>query len=412
MSRPKSTSPSYLLHRPTGQARVRLQINGRARDFYLGPHGSPESWEKYHRLLAEHFQNGGKCGSAIETVLDDDSGLSIAELMVEYDDFARQYYVKDGEITNDRFRAVVGSLLSLYGSTPAKEFSPNKLRAVREHIIRRGNANQAEFDDNGRLTTPGEPLSRSYVNNMIRDMLRMFKWAVAHERIPVAIYETLTKVESIRKGKDGRLRETAPVRPVPEEDFWPVVEAASPQIATMLQVQRLAGMRPDEVTIMRPCDLEQAGDLWVYRPDSHKLDWRGIEKEILLGPKAQSLLMFWLGDRKPTDYLFSPKEAAEASYLQRRTREHTKRRKSRRKCPPREHYTDDTYRRAVQRICEKLSIPSWSPGRLRHNAGTEVRQEFGVEAAQLVLGHKKLSTTEIYAEKNRDKYERIMREIG
>ncbi len=66
----------------------------------------------------------------------------------------------------------------------------------------------------------------------------------------------------------------------------------------------------------------------------------------------------------------------------------------------------------MQRICKKLNISSWSPGRLRHNAGTEVRQEFGVEAAQLVLGHRKLSTTEIYAEKNREKYQQIIRKIG
>jgi hypothetical protein len=51
------------------------------------------------------------------------------------------------------------------------------------------------------------------------------------------------------------------------------VKAASPPIAAMLQVQRLTGMRPDEVTIMRPCDLDRAGEVWIYRPESHKLEW-------------------------------------------------------------------------------------------------------------------------------------------
>lgn len=41
--------PSYMLHRPTGQARVRLG----GRDFYLGPHGSPESRQEYDRVVAE-----------------------------------------------------------------------------------------------------------------------------------------------------------------------------------------------------------------------------------------------------------------------------------------------------------------------------------------------------------------------
>jgi integrase len=339
-------------------------------------------------------------------------GVSIAELAVQYDDFSKEYYVKNGEITNDRFRAVVGPLATLYGGTLANEFGPNNLRAVREHIIIRGHAGQAEYDENSNLLESGEALSRGYVNALIRDLLRMFKWAVSRELLPVTVYDSLAKVESIRKGKDERLRETTPVRPVPDEHFWPVVEAAAPQIATMLQVQRLAGMRPDEVTIMRPCDIEQAGDLWAFRPESHKLDWRDIEKEILLGPKAQSLLEPWLENRSAEKHLFSPKEVAEAILAERKKRDTSKRRKRRRRRPPGEHYNDDTYRRAVQRICERVGIPSWSPGRLRHNAGTEVRQAFGVEAAQLVLGHRKLSTTEIYAEKNREKYEAIMREVG
>jgi len=37
---------------------------------------------------------------------------------------------------------------------------------------------------------------------------------------------------------------------------------------------------------------------------------------------------------------------------------------------------------------------------------------FGAEAAQLVLGHQNVSTTEIYAEKNRARYEEIVKQIG
>ena len=409
MPRQKNASPSYLLHQRSGQARVRLEKDGRCREHYLGPYGSPESWEMYHRLVAEHLQESdGDVSDSTEV----EEGLSIAEIVVQYDEFSREYYVKDGEITNDRFRAVVGPLVTLYGSTPASEFGPNRLRAVREHIILRGHAGQAKYDENGKLVKPGEPLSRGYVNALVRDLLRMFKWGVSRELLPVSVYDALRAVEGVRKGKDNRLCEAKPVRPVPEEDFEAVVAAASPQIATMLQVQRLAGMRPDEVTIMRPRDIEETGDLWIYRPESHKLDWQGIDKEILLGPRAQALLVPWLEGRSDDAYLFSPKEVAEASYSARRRREKKKPRRSRRKRPPREHYTDDTYRRAVQRICKEVDVPSWSPGRLRHNAGTEVRQEFGVEAAQLVLGHRKLSTTEIYAEKNREKYQEIIRSIG
>jgi len=46
--------PSYRLHKPSGRARVIID----RRHIYLGNYGSPESWEKYNRLIAERL-NGG-----------------------------------------------------------------------------------------------------------------------------------------------------------------------------------------------------------------------------------------------------------------------------------------------------------------------------------------------------------------
>ena len=46
--------PSYCRHKASGQAVVRIDGN----DEYLGTYGTPESYEKYHRLIAERFPNG------------------------------------------------------------------------------------------------------------------------------------------------------------------------------------------------------------------------------------------------------------------------------------------------------------------------------------------------------------------
>ena len=57
------------------------------------------------------------------------------------------------------------------------------------------------------------------------------------------------------------------------------------------------------------------------------------------------------------------------------------------------------YRRAIARACKTASVPAWSPHRLRHNAATFLRREFGIEVAQTVLGHRLGSAiTEVYAE--------------
>jgi integrase len=52
------------------------------------------------------------------------------------------------------------------------------------------------------------------------------------------------------------------------------------------------------------------------------------------------------------------------------------------------------------------------PRRFRHNAATRLRKEFGLEAAQVVLRHRTLSVTEVYAEKNVEAARRIMGEVG
>jgi site-specific recombinase XerD len=49
---------------------------------------------------------------------------------------------------------------------------------------------------------------------------------------------------------------------------------------------------------------------------------------------------------------------------------------------------------------------------LRHAGGTEVRDKFGVEYAQAVLGHANIKTTEIYAKVMFEKAAQVAKEIG
>jgi site-specific recombinase XerC len=54
----------------------------------------------------------------------------------------------------------------------------------------------------------------------------------------------------------------------------------------------------------------------------------------------------------------------------------------------------------------------WSPNQLRHSRATIIRERYGIEAAQVVLGHSDPRVTEIYAERDFAAAARIMREIG
>jgi hypothetical protein len=54
----------------------------------------------------------------------------------------------------------------------------------------------------------------------------------------------------------------------------------------------------------------------------------------------------------------------------------------------------------------------WHPLQLRHTAATVIRARYGVEAAKVILGHTKVETTQIYAERDLGKAKEIMAEIG
>ena len=75
-------------------------------------------------------------------------------------------------------------------------------------------------------------------------------------------------------------------------------------------------------------------------------------------------------------------------------------------------YSQDTYRRAIVRACEELGIPKWTPHRLRHNAATQLRKEFGLDAARVVLGHTGVDKTAIYAEIDQEKAAKAMWKLG
>jgi integrase len=79
---------------------------------------------------------------------------------------------------------------------------------------------------------------------------------------------------------------------------------------------------------------------------------------------------------------------------------------------PAERYNRRSYRDAIVRACAKARVVPWAPLQLRHSAATAIRARYGVEAARVILGHSKVETSEIYAERDLIKAQQIMREIG
>jgi len=54
----------------------------------------------------------------------------------------------------------------------------------------------------------------------------------------------------------------------------------------------------------------------------------------------------------------------------------------------------------------------WHANQLRHTFGTETRRRFGLEAAQVTLGHAAADVTQVYAERDLSLAERVAAEVG
>jgi len=79
---------------------------------------------------------------------------------------------------------------------------------------------------------------------------------------------------------------------------------------------------------------------------------------------------------------------------------------------PGRHYSTDSYRRCIHRVCDKNAIERWGPHRLRHSAATQIREVFGLDHAQASLGHKSADITQLYADLNTEKASEVARKIG
>ena len=428
---PKSPGiPTYSIKNDRGHklAAVTLTdaVTKRRRLYRLGPYGSDASRELYARVLVEWEASGRRLP---ETAADrDPGGMTVTQLCHAYWSAMRGHRSRSHELV---VRATLRTFRQLYGTTPAAAFGPNSLRLLREAAVR-GDSNAAP--------SPRRPLSRPVANRFARAIIGVFKWAVAHELIESRVYEALRTLEPLRRGQTDA-HEPPPVKPVPDAFVDAALPHMPPPVRAMVELQRSTGMRSGEVVIMRTRDVDTTGRVWTYTPAYHKTAHRGLDRTVHLGPRAQDVLKPWLRTNLD-EYLFSPAEAEATRLAGRHARRKTPmsygnrpgtNRKATPARPPADRYTSDSYRRAITRACDKANraaklkvaeagrevaaderlVPRWHPHQLRHNFATMIRREYGLEAAQILLGHSSaLVTDAVYAERDMRKAEEIAAKLG
>ncbi len=422
---PRKKNPSYRHHK----ARDCAVVTVGGRDHYLGAYDSAASWERYHRLVAEHLADRREPPPPAPA----DAPLTVTELIARYWRFAKTYYVKGGKPTSEThaIKLALRFARRLYGGTPAVAFGPKRLKAVREAMVAHEITRKVKVTDAAAGTVTWEckvvrtGMARKSINKLIGRVRRMYAWAVEEELLPVEVHAALLRVKGLRRGKSAA-RETPRVRPVSEEHITAVLPLVPGMVrAMMIQVQLLSGCRPQDVVQMRRADIDTAAAVWEYRPPRYKTEHHNDagdpdhDRVVYIGPRGQEALSPWL----PADaaaYVFSPGRSEALRSTAREAGRQTKvtsvqaegKPAGRAKAPLRPYYPVGSYRQAIRRACRRAGVPVWLPNQLRHSRLTDIRKRYGLEASRVCGGHREVGVTQIYAEQDRDLARQVMAEAG
>lgn len=405
-------APRPFLHKGSGQHAVKI----RGRFYYLG---KPDSdWQTEYRRLIDEVWSKPPAEAPVGIAAHRLDKLTIVELLEGFWRWADGYYVKNGK-PSTQIAAITPPLRRLreqYGEQLAAEFGPLKLKALRQSWV-----------DDG--------CARTTCNAYTSAVKLVFNWATENELVPASVGHAVAKVRHLAAGRDGT-RESDPVTAVDDELVTATLPHLPSIVADMIMLQRRTGMRPGEVCMMRAADVKRYADVkpnkgpksatlplfpgeslptrvkldvWEYRPPGHKMAHKRKPRVVMIGPQAQAIL---------DEYLARAGDGAVFPY------------------------TPAAYRRAIARACIRAFMPEhlrridrklpakereqlqaeartwreahvWHPNQLRHTRATEIRSDYGLEAAQLVLGHTgSTRMTEQYAEPDLSKAAAIMRHSG
>jgi integrase len=374
------------MHRPTGQAvvTVRDPATGRRSDHYLGEYGSQESHARYAQLVHGQPPAAGRgadepVGRNLQRVeagvMPPTTDLSVGAFYERFMEHARAYYVlPSGEPSKEveAFRLSFREFLELHRDRSVASIGEADLRSSRKRMIEGG-------------------LSRGVINQRVARVARAFSWGASGEDffgvgvrlVPQEVAAVLRAVQPLKKDRSAA-PEHEPVKPVPREVVEKTLRELNPTVADMVWLMLSTGMRPGEVCMLSSSMLDRSGELWIVDyGNRHKMAYKGAARKVILGKKARAILEPWLlvADETPHLAVFRPSSCRTPG-----------RRSSK------DRYDVTTLNRAIARAAARAGVEHWSANQLRHLFATEVREAYGLDAAQVLLGHAKADVTQVYAD--------------
>lgn len=346
--------PKYCHHRGTGQACVYLDGGIK----YLGLYNSQASRIAYGELITQ-------LSSGVPIDLspggEEDAPITINEICLGYLRFAEGYYVKGGKPTDELagIRAALKPLVALYGFFPACEFGPKRLKVVRQQYV-----------DGGAC--------RRYANQNTGRIRRCFRWAVAEELLDVTV---VTALETLAPLKAGRCDapDYPPRHAVPAADLEAVKGVVKQRTRDIMELMLRSAARGGEVVLLTRAMIDMTQDVWTAQIFGHKTEHRGKIRTLYFDAECQEILRKY----------FTLDHDARLFPI-----------------------TRATISAGIKRACETLGIKEFTGHWLRHTSLTETRAKHGLEVTQIKAGHSHASTTELYAEADRSKLLKVIREAS
>jgi integrase len=421
---PGSKIPELRVHRPTGQAVVRLvNPRGGRRDYYLGKFGSEESKQRYQHLLARWIAEGRELPS-MRVPVAGEIPSTVRQLTEQFLEWARTYYrrpdgTRTGEVRN--LERACALLNERHGDLAPQDFTPNRLREMRDGLVDR--RFRVSKDKAGKaIEGSGKCLSRNYINNVARRIKQMFKWCESRELVSASCYHRLASVGSLKAGRTNA-KETKGLSPVTKQQVDATVPHLSRQVAGLVWFCWHTGARMGEATQLATRFLDMRKSVWLFTPPQHKNSHRGQDRVIPIGKDAQKairLFMQVVPDRRwfrPCDTMaeLNAERMPDLTDKSTATRiaKNARRRKANPKRVPGEEYATNAVQIAIRRACNLAGVAPWTPHMLRHAALTRIREERGLEAAAAIGGHWTLDVTQLYTRAAQQKLAvEVMREMG
>jgi len=184
---PKSRKqPKYLHHKPTDTARVWV----RGKIHSLGKYESPESWDKYYRLLADLNKFGDVPPPTVSK-----TEITVAELAIHFTEYAQVYFKKVPQ-TVEHCKKAMKLLVEYYEQEPVNNFSPRSLQYLRDKLLK------AKYVRKG----IEKPYARQSINRWIDIIKDAFKFGVQQGWVTGNTFHALQCVDDLKQGHTDSMR--------------------------------------------------------------------------------------------------------------------------------------------------------------------------------------------------------------